>query len=84
MKIIISDEADKAIGKMDRSLQEKFDSHIMKISKMRPTRFLKDQNIEEVSGGRIIYQIDLETDTLYILRCFPDHKSYCKYRDSLR
>ena len=84
MKIKISNEADKAIGKMDGSLQEKFDAHIMKISKMRPTRFLKNQNIEEIGDGRIIYHIDRETDTLYILRCFPDHKSYDKYRNSLR
>lgn len=69
---------------MDRSLQKKFDAHIMKISSMRPTRFLKNQNIEEVGEGRIIYRIDQETDTLYILRCFPDHKSYDKYRNELR
>jgi mRNA-degrading endonuclease RelE of RelBE toxin-antitoxin system len=84
VKIEISDEADKAIGKMDRSLQKQFDSHITKISNMRPTRYIKYQNIEEVGDGRIIYHIDKEEDTLYILRCFPDHKSYDKYRNSLR
>lgn len=84
MKIEISDEADKALGKMDRSLQKKFDDYIMKISNIRPTRHLKNHNIEVVGDGRIIYHIDQETNTLYILRCFPDHKSYDKYRNSLR
>lgn len=84
MKIEISDDAEKALEKMDGTLQQKFDAHIMKISQTRPTRFLKDQNIEEVGDGRIIYHVDHENDTLYILRCFPDHKSYEKYRNSLR
>ena len=84
MEIVITDDAEKSMDKMDGSLQKKFDSHIMKISKIKPTRHMKNHNIEEVGDGRIIYQIDEENNVLYILKCFPDHKSYDKWRDSLR
>ena len=86
MRIEISGEADEAMGKMDGSMRKRFDKHIMKIANVRPTRFLADQNIEDVghNDGRIIYKIDLESDILFILKCFPDHKSYDKWRDSLR
>ncbi len=86
MRIEISDEADEALGKMDRSTREKFDKHIMKISNTRPTRFIANQNIEDVgrNDGRIVYHLDVTNDILFILKCFPYHKSYDKWRDSLR
>jgi mRNA-degrading endonuclease RelE of RelBE toxin-antitoxin system len=43
-----------------------------------------DHNIEEVGDGRIIFQIDLASDTIYVIRCFAKHKDYDHWRDSYR
>ena len=85
MEIIITDNADDDLGNMESSIRIRFDKHILKIATQRPTRFFKNHNIEQVGDqGRIIYQVDLKDDVLYILRCFATHKDYEKWCNSIR
>lgn len=83
--IVITDYADDDIGEMDEFMRTRFDKHILKIAVMRPKRFFKNYNIEQVGDqGRIIYQTDRANDVLYILRCFATHKEYEKWCNSFR
>jgi len=85
VEIIITDNADEEMGNMGSSTRIRFDKHILKIATKRPTRFFKDHNIVQVGDqGRIIFQVDLKDDVLYILRCFSTHKDYEKWYHSLR
>ncbi len=84
MEIEVTDDADNDLSYMDESQREKFIKHMRKIASMQPTRHFKEHYVEQVGEGRIIYQIDLENDVVFILRCFARHKDYDKWCDFYR
>ncbi|MDD5336937.1 MAG: hypothetical protein PHS02_00450 [Candidatus ainarchaeum sp.] len=85
MEIRISEKAERDLDAMDRYERKSFMKHIEKISALPPRRHLKfglPFNVEQVNQGRIIYNI--ESGTMYVLRCFPTHKEYEKWYQSFR
>lgn len=86
-RVIFKDKALKELKKMGRSDQVLFHKHVKKIMEIGPRRHLSygvSAFVEEVGQGRIAYKWDDEDETLYILRCFADHKEYEKWYNSYR
>lgn len=86
MKIEISENAFKDLDDMDKATYSTFRKHLIKISEMPPRRHMRHgvpYSVEEVGQGRIAYRIDSESETLYIVRCFSDHKEYEKWYNSI-
>ena len=86
LKTEISERADKDLSKFDAELCTFFFSHIEKVSKMPPRRHLRfglPFNVENVTRqARFVYEI--ADNTLYILRCFSNHKDYEKWYKSFK
>jgi mRNA-degrading endonuclease RelE of RelBE toxin-antitoxin system len=86
MKAEFSETAVKDLEDVDKATYTAFRKHLQKIAMMPPTRHMRHGlpfNIEEVGQGRIAYQVDDENETLYIIRCFSDHKEYEKWYNSI-
>ncbi|MBI2445688.1 hypothetical protein HYV43_04835 [Candidatus Micrarchaeota archaeon] len=81
MNIEFSDTAKEDFEGFERQLQLFFKSHLEKLSEMPPRRHLKHgvpHHVENVTKqARMVYNI--ESDTLYIIRCFATHKEYEKW-----
>jgi mRNA-degrading endonuclease RelE of RelBE toxin-antitoxin system len=80
MEINLSEQAVDDLDRMDNTSYQFFIKHLDKIAQMPPRRHLKygiPFHVDEVGQGRIIYQIT--EDTLFIIRCFTDHKDYEKW-----
>jgi mRNA-degrading endonuclease RelE of RelBE toxin-antitoxin system len=85
MEIKFRDQAVDDLDKMDNSTYLFFMKHFEKIAQIPPRRHLKfgiPVHVEDVGQGRIIYQI--ENETLFIIRCFADHKEYEKWYRSVK
>jgi mRNA-degrading endonuclease RelE of RelBE toxin-antitoxin system len=86
MKVELSEKALEDLEGMDKATYSAFRKHLLKIAAMPPRRHMRHglpYNIEEVGQGRIAYQVDDEDETLYIIRCFSDHKEYEKWYNSM-
>lgn len=87
MHVIFKDKALKELKKMDRSEQVLFYKHVKKIMETGPRKHLSynvSAFVDEVVQGRIAYQWEDKDETLYILRCFVDHKEYEKWYNSYK
>ncbi|MFH1286047.1 MAG: hypothetical protein ABIH99_05700 [Candidatus Micrarchaeota archaeon] len=86
MQVLFSESAEKDLDGMERSLKAFFFQHIQKLEKIPPRRHLKfglPYNVEDVTKqARLVY--NLEAGTLYILRCFKNHKEYEKWYSSYK
>ncbi|HEY3274374.1 MAG TPA: hypothetical protein VGJ92_11455 [Methanocella sp.] len=83
MLVVLSDKAKRDILKMDEKPARIFAKHIDKISKLPPRRHLKHglpYSVDEVGGGRLVYTY--KEGTLYIIRCFTNHRDYEKWYES--
>ncbi len=78
MEIIFSEKAENDLDTMDNVLQSFFIKHAEKISVMPPRRHMRfglPFNVENVTKqSRMVYTI--ETNKIYIIRCFALHKEY--------
>lgn len=86
MEVEFSETAIKDLEDMDKATYTAFRKYLQKIAMMPPRRHMRHGlpfNIEEVGQGRIAYQVDDENGTLYIIRCFCDHKEYEKWYSSM-
>lgn len=85
MEVNLSEQAADDLDAMDNTTYLVFIKHLEKIAQMPPRRHMKfgvPAHVEDVGQGRIIYQIN--DDTLYIIRCFTDHKDYEKWYRSIK
>lgn len=77
VNIVFKDEAFEDLEDMDDNTLGKFEKHFSKLSRMPPGRHLKhgvNHSVDNVGQGRIIYTV--ANDTIYIIRCFLNHKDY--------
>ena len=78
MKARLTKEADDDLSRMDDSVRKLFLKHVEKILVMPPRRHLRfglPFNVEDATRqARMVYQIDGET--LWVIRCFANHKDY--------
>ncbi len=88
MKIRISEKAEDELDKMESELRALFMKHIEKLGQMPPRRHLKfglPFNVEDVTKqARMVYHTDEKDETLYVLRCFKDHKEYERWYKSFK
>ncbi|MFH1391318.1 MAG: hypothetical protein ABIH20_03345 [Candidatus Diapherotrites archaeon] len=86
MKIYYTKNALSDLEKIDNSLRQQFIKHAEKIFKSPFKRHLKHGMpyfVEEVTKqARLIY--NFEEETLYIIRCFKNHKEYEKWFKSFK
>ncbi|MBI5229244.1 hypothetical protein HY991_03975 [Candidatus Micrarchaeota archaeon] len=86
MNIIVLEKAKQDLAKMDASLREFFLKHFEKLETNPPGRHLRfglPFNVENVTKqARFVYEI--ESDILYIVRCFATHKEYEKWYRSFK
>jgi mRNA-degrading endonuclease RelE of RelBE toxin-antitoxin system len=86
MKVEISVKAIEDLEAMDKATYVSFRKHLQKIAMTPPRRHMRHgvpYNVEEVGQGRIAYHIGEDDETLYIIRCFSDHKEYEKWYNSM-
>ena len=78
MKAEFSENAEKELDEMDKSLRKLFVKHAEKIAEMPPRRHMRfglPFNVEEVTRqARMVYNPGEET--CCILHCFKNHKEY--------
>ena len=81
MKVLFTEKARKEFLGMERTMQERFKSAILKIKEYPHRKHLKYglpyYVIKVTKQARIIYEI--EEEVIYILHCFKTHKSYEKW-----
>ena len=80
VNIVFKDEAFNYLEEMDDAILEKFNKHFSKLSRIPSGRHLThglNHSVDNVGQGRIIYTV--EKDTIYIIRCFLNHKDYEKW-----
>lgn len=88
MEIIFSEQSLDDFIYLEWSIQRIFKKHFDKVSKMPPRRHLRaglPWNVEEVTKqARLVYEVDLSNNKLYVVRCFATHKDYEQWYKSLR
>ncbi len=86
MEILYSKAAVDDIDSMDAQSRKLFFKHIEKVACMPPRRHMKfglPFNAENVTRqARLVFQI--ESNKLYILRCFGSHKEYERWYNSYK
>lgn len=86
LKVVVSEQADRGLSKMDASIREKFLAHFEKARNLPPRKHLRHglpYFVEKVTHqARFTY--DLKEDELLITRCFSTHKEYERWLQSLR
>lgn len=85
MPVVLSDKAKNDLRKMDEKSARVFAKHIDKIAGLPPRRHLRHglpYNVDEVGRGRLVYEH--KGGTLYIIRCFTNHRNYEKWYESYR
>ncbi|HTY91913.1 MAG TPA: type II toxin-antitoxin system RelE/ParE family toxin [Methanocella sp.] len=87
MKVDVSPEAENDLDEMDNSLYVKFKNHLKSLGDNPYQRhlehglpyYVKDFNKKKY---KIVYTI--ENDTIYVERCFDDHKKYDRWLELIR
>ena len=86
MKLEFSENAEKELDSMEKSLKKLFLKHSEKISEMPPRRHMRfglPFNVEEVTRqARLVY--NTENETCFILHCFKTHKEYERWYKSFK
>lgn len=83
----LSEEAREELKRIDRSLQACFIRHMEKLERMPPRRHMKHglPPVENVTdSARMPYNLEEETDTIWILHCFATHKEYERWYKSYK
>jgi len=81
----LTDKAEKDLDDMDDIIYDQFNKHFEKIAKNPPRKHAKHGLpffTENVGQGRIPCQI--VGDTIYIMRCFQNHKEYDKWLSTFK
>ncbi|MDO8625310.1 MAG: hypothetical protein Q7R47_04465 [Candidatus Diapherotrites archaeon] len=86
MEVLFSPKAQKSLDEMDATLRKLFLGHAEKIASnpnQRHMRFGLPFFVEEVTrSARLAYHI--ESETLFVVRCFATHKEYEKWYKSFK
>ena len=86
MEIRYSERAEKQLDDMDKELRGMFLKHGEKLNRMPPRRHLRfgmPFEVEDVMRqARMVYHI--ESNVLYVFRCFKGHKEYEKWYKSYK
>ena len=87
-KIEFKNKADEDFLKIDGNLRKFFSKHLEKVATMPPRRHLKHGLpffVEEVTKqASLVYELEDETQTLFVVRCFALHKDYEKWYQSFK
>ena len=83
MTIHVSRKAEKELDNMTEDLRVLFMKHLRKIQSMPPRRHMKHgipyHTREVTKQARVVYQT--QSQDIYIIRCFKNHKEYeCWYK----
>lgn len=87
MKVKLLEQAREDLRDMDNSVYAIFKKQLRNIMENPYQRHLRHgmpYYVKEVGQGRIIYTIEEDTDTVYVVRCFQNHKDYESWYKGLR
>lgn len=89
MEVELVDEAKNDLRKMDNSVYILFQQHLLILGDSPYQRHLEhglDFYVKDIKKKKykIIYTIEEDTDTIWVQRCFDDHKKYEKWYRSYK
>ncbi len=87
MKVELLDEAKNDLHEMDNSVYILFKSHLRTLMNTPYQRHLEhglDFYIKDIKQKKYKIVYTIEDETVYVLRCFDDHKKYDKWLRSYK
>jgi len=86
VRVVFTETADADLRDADANLRKFFIKHVEKISRQLPARHLRfgvPYFVEEVTRQtRLVYEV--KNDTIFVVRCFANHKDYEKWFKSFK